>query len=264
MEASGLLTIPVLNDGGEEVGSVELAAEIFGIEPRPAVMHQVVTAQLAARRSGTHSTKTRSEVRGGGSKPRPQKGTGRSRHGSIRSPIWRGGGIAHGPKPRSYAQKTPKKMKRLALRSALSDRASSQKIIVVDAWRFDKPSTAEAVHKLRAVGAQGRVLVVLDRPDELARKSFRNIPRVNLLPPDQLNTYDVLLSDRMVFTETSLASINEHQPDDHDQPDEHSRPDDEHQLDDQNDQADEHDQPDEHDQLDDEHQPDEPGTKEQS
>ena len=208
--ASDLLTIPVLNDGGEEVGSVELAAEIFGIEPRTAVMHQVVTAQLAARRRGTHSTKTRSEVRGGGSKPRPQKGTGRSRHGSIRSPIWRGGGIAHGPKPRSYAQKTPKKMKRLALRSALSDRASSQKIIVVNAWRFDKPSTAEAVHKLRAVGAEGRVLVVLDRPDELARKSFRNIPRVNLLPPDQLNTYDVLLSDRMVFTETSLASVNEH------------------------------------------------------
>lgn len=235
MEAShsDLLTIPVLNDGGEEVGSVELAAEIFGIEPRPAVMHQVVTAQLAARRSGTHSTKTRSEVRGGGSKPRPQKGTGRSRHGSIRSPIWRGGGIAHGPKPRNYAQKTPKKMKRLALRSALSDRASSRKIIVVNAWRFDKPSTSEAVHKLRAVGAEGRVLVVLDRPDELARKSFRNIPRVNLLPPDQLNTYDVLLSDRMVFTETSLASVNER-----DQADEHDEQASEH--DDQPEQPDQH------------------------
>lgn len=203
------LQIPVLDDAGEEVGSVELAAEIFGIEPRPAVMHQVVTAQLAARRRGTHSTKTRSEVRGGGRKPWRQKGIGRARHGSIRSPLWRGGGVAHGPKPRSYAQKTPKKMKRLALNSALSDRASSKKIIVVNAWRFDQPSTADAVHKLEAVGAQGKVLVVLERPDELASKSFRNIPRVSLLPPDQLNTYDVLLSDVMVFTESSLASVNE-------------------------------------------------------
>ena len=127
-----MVAVPVLDVSGAETGSVELTAGVFGVEPNTAVMHQVVTAQLAARRRGTHSTKTRSDVRGGGAKPWRQKGTGRARHGSIRSPIWRGGGIAHGPHPRSYAQATPKKMKRLALRSALSDRAAEEKIIVVE------------------------------------------------------------------------------------------------------------------------------------
>ncbi len=203
-----MLSVPVLSDSGVEVGSVELSATIFGIEPRPDLMHQVVTAQLAARRSGTHSTKSRSEVRGGAGKPWRQKGTGRARHGTIRSPLWRGGGIAHGPKPRDYTQRTPKKMKRLALRSALSDRAASESVIVVDAWRFDAPSTSSAARKLEAVGAHGRVLLVLDRPDELARKSFRNLPRVHSLPPDQLNTFDVLRSDVMVFTQSSLEVVN--------------------------------------------------------
>ena len=204
-----MLAVPVLDDVGEEVGSVELVDEVFGIEPNESVMHQVVTAQLAARRKGSSSTKTRAEVRGGKSKPWRQKGTGRARHGSIRSPLWRGGGVAHGPKPRDYSQKTPKKMKRLALRSALSDRASLQKIIVVDSWDFDTPSTAGAVRKLAAVGAEGRTLLVVDRIDDLAQKSFRNIPRVYLLPPDQLNAYDVLCSDVMVFTRSSLSVVNQ-------------------------------------------------------
>ena len=204
-----MVAVPVLDVSGAETGSVELTADIFGVEPNTAVMHQVVTAQLAARRRGTHSTKTRSDVRGGGAKPWRQKGTGRARHGSIRSPIWRGGGIAHGPHPRSYAQATPKKMKRLALRSALSDRAAEEKIIVVEEWGFDVPSTASAVRKLEALGATGRVLVILERDDVSARKSFRNLPRVNTLPADQLNTYDVLVSDVMVFTSATLAEVNQ-------------------------------------------------------
>lgn len=204
-----MVSVPVLDVNGAETGSVELTAGVFGVEPNTAVMHQVVTAQLAARRSGSHSTKTRGEVRGGGGKPWRQKGTGRARHGSIRSPIWRGGGIAHGPHPRSYAQATPKKMKRLALRSALSDRAAEQKIIVVEEWGFDVPSTASAVRKLEALGAAGRVLVVLERDNISARKSFRNLPRVHTLPADQLNTYDVLVSDVVVFTSATLAEVNQ-------------------------------------------------------
>ena len=203
-----MVAVPVRNVAGSETGTVELVGDIFGIEPNTAVMHQVVTAQLAARRSGTHKTKTRSEVRGGGGKPWRQKGTGRSRHGSIRSPLWRGGGIAHGPQPRSYAQSTPKKMKRLALRSALSDRAADGRIIVVEDWGFDAPSTSGAVRKLEALGADGRVLVVLERADVSATKSFRNLQRVRTIPADQLNTYDVLVSDVVVFTTASLAEVN--------------------------------------------------------
>ena len=146
---------------GKAAGSVELDDAIFGIEPNVPVMHQVVTAQLAARRAGTQSTKTRAEVRGGGAKPWKQKGTGRARAGSSRGPLWIGGGVAHGPKPRSYAQRTPKKMIRLALRSALSDRASEGKVLVVDDWAFETPSTKGAVAALAALGAEGRVLVVL-------------------------------------------------------------------------------------------------------
>lgn len=204
-----MVAVPVRNLAGSETGTVELVADVFGIEPNTAVMHQVVTAQLAARRSGTHKTKTRSEVRGGGGKPWRQKGTGRSRHGSIRSPLWRGGGIAHGPQPRSYAQATPKKMKRLALRSALSDRAAEDRIVVIEEWGFDAPSTSGAVRKLEALGAGGRVLVVLERGDDSAMKSFRNLQRVHTLPADQLNTYDVLVSDVVVFTTASLAEVNQ-------------------------------------------------------
>ncbi len=185
---------------------VELDQEIFGVEPNMAVMHQVVTAQLAARRAGTHSTKTRAEVRGGGAKPWKQKGTGRARQGSIRAPHWVGGGVAHGPKPRSYAERTNKKMKRLALRCALSDRASDQRIIVLKSWGLAGPSTKDGKAALAELDISGRVLVVTGRDDEAVWKSLRNLPEVHLLYGDQLNTYDVLVSDYVVFTEAALPA----------------------------------------------------------
>jgi len=199
---------------GADAGTIELPDDIFGIEPNVAVMHQVVTAQLAAKRAGTHSTKTRAEVRGGGAKPWRQKGTGRARQGSIRAPQWRGGGVAHGPKPRDYSQRTPKKMVRLALRSALSDRAAESKIIVVDDWAIDAPKTKDAVRLLEAIGLrtkgerEARVLVVLFRTDEAAWKSMRNLgERVQIVLPEELNTYDVLLNDWLVFSESSLETV---------------------------------------------------------
>jgi large subunit ribosomal protein L4 len=199
-------SIDVKNLAGDTVGSVEVDAAIFGIEPNVAVMHQVVTAQLAAKRSGTQSTKTRAEVRGGGAKPWKQKGTGRARQGSIRSPQWRGGGVALGPKPRSYAQRTPKKMVRLALRSALSDRFASERIIVLDAWGFDAPKTKTARVALEALGANGKVLAVITHDDEHAAKSMANLPNVHVLHTSQLNTYDVLDSDWVVFTRDALPT----------------------------------------------------------
>lgn len=197
-------SVAVLASTGEPVGEIALDRDLFGIEPNVAVMHQVVTAQLAARRAGTHSTKTRAEVAGGGAKPWRQKGTGRARHGSIRSPQWRGGGVAHGPKPRGYRQRTPKKMKRLALASALSDRAAAGRVIVVDRWPFESPRTAEGKAALAAVGAEGKVLVVLGDADEAAWKSFRNLASVHCLHADELNTHDVVDSDVVVFTRNTL------------------------------------------------------------
>lgn len=188
---------------------VELDADTFGIEPNMAVMHQVVTAQLAAKRQGTHSTKTRAEVRGGGAKPWKQKGTGRARAGSSRSPIWIGGGIAHGPKPRDYAERTNKKMKNLALRSALSDRAADSKVVVVGNWGFDGPSTKAAKTALADLSVEGKALVVLSRDETVAWKSFANLTNVHLLHADQLNTYDVLVSDFVVFSASSLPGSSE-------------------------------------------------------
>ena len=196
--------VDVRSQTGDKAGSVDLDDALFGIEPNVAVMHQVVTAQLAARRSGTQSTLTRAEARGGGAKPWAQKGTGRARHGSIRSPQWRGGGVALGPKPRSYVQKTPKKMVRLALRSALSDRASEGKVVVVDGWTFQAPRTKDAVAALAALGIEGRVLVVAERSDENTWKSFANLPQVHVLSPGELNAYDVLVNDHVVFTTATL------------------------------------------------------------
>jgi len=198
--------VTVLTRTGAEQGTVELDDALFGIEPNVPVMHQVVTAQLAAKRSGTQSTKTRAEVAGGGAKPFKQKGTGRARAGSIRAPQWRGGGVALGPKPRSYAQRTPKKMKRLALRSALSDRAADNKVLVVANWDFDAPTTKGAVEALAKIGAEGRVLLVINRSDETAWKSFRNLPLVHIVSPGELNTYDVLVSDFVVFTTETLPT----------------------------------------------------------
>ena len=198
---------------GSEAGTVDVPDELFGIEPNVAVMHQVVTAQLAAARSGTASTKTRAEVAGGGAKPWRQKGTGRARQGSTRAPHWRGGGVAHGPKPRDYRQRTPKKMVRLALRSALSDRAAGSKVLVVDEWGIDTPSTKAAIGVLAELGLRvageraPRVLLVLDRTEEAVWKSFRNLgERVQIVIPEELNTYDVLVNDWLVFTKATLES----------------------------------------------------------
>jgi len=197
-------TIAVKTQSGADAGTAPLSPELFAVEPNIAVMHQVVTAQLAAKRAGTHSTKSRSEVRGGGAKPWRQKGTGRARAGSRNSPIWRGGGIAHGPKPRDYSQRTPKKMIKIALAGALSDRAAEGRVIVVDEWSFETPKTKDASVALEAIGAQGKVLVVIDDGDTNAAKSFRNLPHVSCLHSTELNTHDVLDSDVVVFTKATL------------------------------------------------------------
>lgn len=203
-EEAAEATVGVKTQDGADAGTAPLPPEVFAVEPNIAVMHQVVTAQLAARRAGTHSTKSRSEVRGGGAKPWRQKGTGRARAGSRNSPIWRGGGVAHGPKPRDYSQRTPKKMIRIALAGALSDRAAEGNIIVVDEWSFETPNTKDASAALEAVGAQGKVLVVLDDGDDNAAKSFRNLPQVSCLHCAELNTHDVLDCDVVVFTRATL------------------------------------------------------------
>ena len=195
--------VDTMDAKGAKAGSVELDDAVFGIEPNIPVMHQVVTAQLAARRAGTQSTKTRAEVRGGGAKPYKQKGTGRARAGSNRSPLWTGGGVIHAPKPRSYAQRTPKKMIRLALKSALSDRAASGRVLVLD-WGIDEPSTKGAGAALAANGVEGKVLAVLRAEDQAVWKSLRNLEDVHICGAAELNAYDVLVSDWIVFTPDTL------------------------------------------------------------
>jgi len=191
---------------GADSGTIELDDDVFGVRPNIPLMHQVVTAQLAARRSGTHSTKTRSDVAGGGRKPYSQKGTGNARQGSIRAPQFSGGGVALGPKPRSYDQKTPKKMVRAALRSALSDRANEGKIVVVDSWGIETPRTKDAKAALDALGNTGTALVVIGRDDAAAALSFRNLPKVQVIGPGELNAYDVLSNEWVVFTEDVLPA----------------------------------------------------------
>jgi large subunit ribosomal protein L4 len=197
-------TVTRRSSEGADLGEVALEASIFGIQPNLAVLHQVVTAQLAAARSGTQSTKTRAEVRGGGAKPFRQKGTGRARQGSTRSPQWVGGGVALGPKPRSYAQKTPKKMIQLALRSALSDRASQSRVALIDAWTFDVPSTKAGLAALDALGLSGRILIVLGDEDGYADRSFGNLPEIQTIVAGELNAYDILVNDWIVFTDATL------------------------------------------------------------
>ena len=191
---------------GKDAGSVELAADVFGVQPNVPVMHQVVTAQLAARRAGTQSTKTRSEVSGGGKKPFKQKGTGNARQGSTRAPHFAHGGVALGPKPRKYNQRTPKKMVRLALASALSDRAADGKVIVVDAWNFAAPKTKDAKAALASLGIEGKALVVVDLNDSNAIRSFMNLPEVQLIEVAELNAYDVLCADYVVFSKATLPT----------------------------------------------------------
>jgi large subunit ribosomal protein L4 len=190
---------------GTSAGQVELDPVLFGIEPNVAVLHQVVTAQLAAARAGTHSTKTRAEVRGGGAKPYRQKGTGRARQGSNRSPQWVGGGVALGPKPRSYRQRTPKKMVRLALCSALSDRAAQGRVLVVD-WDFDRPRTKDAVAALEALGVDGKALLVVGREEWVVGRSFSNLSSVQVMEAPELNAYDVLANKWVIFSASALPT----------------------------------------------------------
>jgi large subunit ribosomal protein L4 len=201
-------TVDVRTPEGSTAGTVELPAELFDVTANIPLIHQVVVAQLAAARQGTHSTKTRGDVRGGGKKPYRQKGTGRARQGSTRSPQWAGGGIAHGPHPHGYAQRTPKKMIAAAIRGALSDRARDGRVHVVsDLVSGDVPSTKRALAALAAVTTTDKVLVVLRRDDELAWVSLRNAVTVHVLAVDQLNAYDILVADEVVFTQSSLDTF---------------------------------------------------------
>jgi large subunit ribosomal protein L4 len=202
------ITATLVSVDGRRAGSVELPADVFDVEANIPLMHQVVVAQLAAARQGTHKTKTRGEVSGGGRKPYKQKGTGRARQGSIRAPQFTGGGVVFGPQPRDYSQRTPKKMKAAALRGALSDRARDGRVHVVESFvDGDTPRTRAALATLRAVTESAKVLVVLGREDEVNWLALRNVPEVHLIVADQLNTYDVLVSDDVVFTQDGLEEF---------------------------------------------------------
>ena len=199
------LNIDVQTPAGTKDGSIELPAELFDVEPNIALMHQVVTAQLAAKRQGTHATKTRGQVSGGGKKPYRQKGTGRARQGSTRAPQFTGGGVVHGPQPRDYSQRTPKKMIRAALRSALSDRARNDRIhAITEIVEGQAPSTKSAKSFLATLTDRKQVLVVIGRTDETSALSVRNLPGVHVISPDQLNTYDVLKADDVIFSVEAL------------------------------------------------------------
>jgi large subunit ribosomal protein L4 len=200
-------TVDVLDLKGKKAGTAELPADLFDVDVNVPLIHQVVVAQLAAARQGTHKVKSRGEVSGAGRKPFKQKGTGRARQGSIRAPQLTGGGIVHGPVPRSYAQRTPKKMIAAALLGALSDRARGGRVHVVNAFGADAPSTKVASELLNVIGQHKHVRVVADRNDSVTVKSVRNIPTVHVLHADQLNAYDVLVSDDVVFTKDALAAF---------------------------------------------------------
>ena len=205
---SDTLTVDVLDASGKKAGQAELPADVFDVQTNVPLIHQVVVAQLAAARQGTHATKTRGEVRGGGKKPYKQKGTGRARQGSTRAPQFAGGGTVHGPQPRDYSQRTPKKMKAAALRGALSDRARAGRVHVVSGFApGTAPSTKAALAVLENLSGRKNVLVVVERSDEITWKSLRNVERVHLLVADQLNTYDVLISDDVVFTQGALDAF---------------------------------------------------------
>jgi large subunit ribosomal protein L4 len=200
-----MTSVDIRTPDGKGAGSVDLPAEIFDVQVNIPLIHQVVVAQLAAARQGTHDTKTRGEVRGGGRKPYKQKGTGRARQGSIRAPHFAGGGVVHGPTPRNYEQRTPKKMKAAALRGALSDRARESRVhVITSIVEGDAPSTKTAQDLLRAISQRPHVLVVLTRAEESSWLSVRNLPEVHVLAPDQMNTYDVLVSDDVVFSKAAF------------------------------------------------------------
>ena len=202
-----MATVEVRDVRGQVLAERELPADLFEAPVNRALMHEVVVAGAAAVRAGTHDTKTRAEVSGGGKKPWRQKGTGRARHGSTRSPIWSGGGVAHGPKPRDYTTRVNKKVRRAALRSALSDALQSGKLAVVDGLDFDAPRTKDAVAVLQALGLDGKVLVIIEGPDEFIEKSFRNLARVKVDFSRNLSTYYVLFADRVLFTSGALSAL---------------------------------------------------------
>jgi len=201
-------SLDVLDVQGKKAGTVELPAELFDVQTNVPLIHQVVVAQLAAARQGTHKTKTRAEVSGAGRKPFKQKGTGRARQGSIRAPQMTGGGIVHGPTPRNYSQRTPKKMIAAALLGALSDRARGERLHVTETLSLgENPSTKAVLELLSKIATSKHVLIVLDRDDELSRRSVRNISTVHVLSPDQLNAYDVLVSDDIIFTKPAFEAF---------------------------------------------------------
>jgi large subunit ribosomal protein L4 len=200
-------SLTVVDAAGKKTGSVDLPAELFDVQTNVPLLHQVVVAQLAAARQGTHSTKGRGEVSGAGRKPFKQKGTGRARQGSIRAPQMTGGGIVHGPTPRNYAQRTPKKMIAAALLGALSDRARGDRLHVVESFGSDTPSTKAAASTLAAVASGRNVLVVIERGDDVNLKSVRNLRNLHVISPDQLNAYDVLVSDDIVFTKPAFEAF---------------------------------------------------------
>ena len=201
------INAPLFSSDGTQKGEVSLDTSVFGVEPNIPVMHQVVTAQMAGARSGSASTKTRAEVRGGGRKPWRQKGLGRARHGSIRSPQWTGGGVAFGPKPRDYGQRTPKKMKKIALRGALSARAGESEIKVIESFDWSGPKTKLALSLLQSIDAGRKILIVLGSGDEIAELSFRNLPNILTCESGHLTTYDVLWAETIVFTSETLGSV---------------------------------------------------------
>jgi len=201
-------SLDVVDVQGKKAGSVELPAELFDVPTNVPLIHQVVVAQLAAARQGTHSTKTRGEVSGAGRKPFKQKGTGRARQGSIRAPHMTGGGVVNGPKPRNYAQRTPKKMIAAALLGSLSDRARGDRLHVIESLALgESPSTKAVITLIDTIASSKHVLIVLERDDELSRRSVGNIPTVHVLPPDQLNAYDVLVSDDIIFTKAAFEAF---------------------------------------------------------
>src|SRR5439155_11120160 len=202
-----MATLEVRDATGAVLGERPLPDELFGATVNVPLMHQVVVAGAAAQRAGTHATKTRGMVRGGGVKPWRQKGTGRARQGSIRAPQWTGGGVAHGPQPRSHDMRVNKKMKRAALRSALTDSAASGKLALVQELAFDGPRTKDAAGILAALELEGKVLVVLPAPDEVVEKSFRNLPAVKVGYPGNLSTFDLLYADRVLFTADALDAL---------------------------------------------------------
>ncbi len=201
--------LQVVDTRGKEVGEIELSEEVFGIQPNEAVLHEAVKMQRASMRLGTHAVKNRSAVRGGGRKPRRQKGTGMARQGSIRAPQWVGGGVVFGPTPRSYAFKLPKKVRRLAIKSALSSKVKDSEVIVLDELKLDQPKTKEMVQILQQIGADHKALIVTKDLEEKAVLASRNIPGVKMIPADGINVLDVLSYDKVVFTRGALQQIEE-------------------------------------------------------